>query len=88
MTKPVNFVVDMDKFFDSVNHNWLMGCVRQWVVDKSFLRIIERFLKAGIMEEGKYFDMEKGVPQGAVLSPILANIYLHYILEAHDQKVW
>ncbi|MEO0183943.1 MAG: group II intron reverse transcriptase/maturase [candidate division WOR-3 bacterium] len=83
MTKPVNFVVDMDieKFFDSVNHNWLMECIRQRVVDKSFLRIIERFLKAGIMEEGKYFDMEKGVPQGAVLSPILANIYLHYILD-------
>lgn len=83
MTKPVNFVVDMDieKFFDSVNHDWLMECLRQRVVDRNFLRLIERFLKMGVMEDGEFNESEEGVPQGGVLSPILANIYLHYILD-------
>jgi len=83
MTKPVNFVVDMDieKFFDSVNHDWLMECLRQRIADRNLLRLIERFLKMGIMEGDRYFESEEGVPQGGVLSPILANIYLHYILD-------
>lgn len=89
MTKPINFVVDIDieKFFDSVNHNWLIECLRQRIMDKSLLRLIERFLKMGIMEDGKYFASEEGVPQGGVLSPILANIYLHYILDLWFEKV-
>jgi group II intron reverse transcriptase/maturase len=89
MTKPVNFVVDMDieKFFDNVNHDWLMKCLKQRIADRSLLRLVERFLKAGIMEEGRYLDTEKGVSQGGVLSPILANIYLHYILDLWFEKV-
>lgn len=81
MTKPVNYVVDMDieKFFDTIDHKWLMKCIRQRIKDTSLLRLIVRFLKAGIMEEGKFSQTDQGTPQGGVLSPLLANIYLHYI---------
>lgn len=89
MTKPVNAVVDMDieKFFDTIDHQWLIKCLRQRVKDASMLRLIERFLKAGIMEEGKFIQTNKGTPQGGVLSPILANVYLHYILDLWFEKV-
>jgi len=83
MTKPVSFVVDMDikKFFDTVDHKWLMECLKQRIVDPNLLRLIARFLRSGVMEEGKHLTTERGTPQGGVLSPILANIYLHYILD-------
>jgi len=89
MTRPINAIVDMDieKFFDSVNHKWLMECLKQRISDPSFLRLIVRFLKAGIIEEGKYRETDKGTPQGGVISPILANIYLHYILDLWFEKV-
>ncbi|MEA3324843.1 MAG: reverse transcriptase domain-containing protein [Euryarchaeota archaeon] len=83
MNAPVNFVVDMDisKFFDTVEHKRLMECLRQSVVDLTLLQMIGRFLKSGIMEEGMYFGAEQGTPQGGVLSPVLANVYLHYALD-------
>jgi group II intron reverse transcriptase/maturase len=83
MTKPVNWIVDMDieKFFDTIDHKQLMECLRQRIEDPNFLRIIGRFLIAGVMEEGKYVETDKGTPQGGVLSPMLANIYLHYVLD-------
>ena len=83
MTKPVNAVVDMDieKFFDTIDHKWLMKCLEQRIADTNLLRLIGRFLNAGIMEEGKYIETDRGTPQGGILSPILANIYLHYILD-------
>jgi len=83
MTKPVSYVVDMDieKFFDTVNHEWMMKFLRQRVIDPSLLRLISRILKSGIMEEGKYEDTEEGTPQGGIISPLLANIYLHYVLD-------
>lgn len=88
MSQPVNYVVDMDieKFFDRVNHQWLMECLKQRIADSSFLRVIARFLKAGVIEEGKHWDTDEGTPQGGVLSPILANIYLHYILDLWFEK--
>jgi len=89
MTKPVNYVVDMDikEFFDTVDHKWLMRCLRQRVQDPSLLRLVGRFLRAGVMEEGKYVEVEKGTPQGGVLSPLLANIYLHYVLDLWFERV-
>nr|QNO48872.1 hypothetical protein JECKPIEH_00011 [Methanosarcinales archaeon ANME-2c ERB4] len=83
MTGPVNFVVDMDisKFFDTVDHKRLMECLKQRIVDPSLLQLIGRFLKSGIMEEGNYFETEMGTPQGGILSPVLANVYLHYALD-------
>jgi len=89
MTKPVNYVVDMDieKFFDTIDHKWLMRCLEQRIKDTSLLRLIVRLLKAGVMEEGKFIETDRGTPQGGVLSPILANIYLHYILDLWFEKV-
>ena len=83
MNAPVNFVVDMDisKFFDTVEHKRLMECLRQRIVDPTLLQLIGRFLKSGIMEEGVYFETDQGTPQGGVLSPALANVYLHYALD-------
>jgi len=83
MTKPINFVVDMDieKFFDTIDHKKLVECLRIRIKDTSLLRLIVRFLKAGVMEEGKFIQSDKGTPQGGNLSPLLANIYLHYILD-------
>ena len=83
MNRPVNWVVDMDieKFFDTVEHGWLIKCLEQRVKDPNLLRLIVRFLKAGVLEEGKYYQTDRGTPQGGILSPLLANIYLHYILD-------
>jgi len=88
MTKPINYVVDMDikKFFDSVDHKWLMRFLKVRIADSNLLRLIGRFLNTGVMEEGKYLEVEKGTPQGGVLSPILANIYLHYALDRWFKK--
>ena len=88
MTRPVNYVVDRDieKFFDTIDHGWLMRCLRERIRDTSLLRLIGRFLKAGVMEEGKYIEVNKGTPQGGIISPILANIYLHYILDLWFEK--
>jgi group II intron reverse transcriptase/maturase len=78
-----NWVVDADikQFFDTVNHKWLMKFLEHDIEDKNFLRYVTRFLKAGIMEEGKYYDVDAGVPQGGLISPVLANVYLHYVLD-------
>lgn len=83
MTKPVNWVLDADieGFFDNIDHDWLMRMLRQRIKDTTLLKLIRRFLEAGIIEEGKYYQTEKGAPQGGNLSPILANIYLHFVLD-------
>nr|MBQ4172690.1 reverse transcriptase [Ruminococcus sp.] len=80
MTKKVNFVVDADikGFFDNVDHRWLMKFLEHDIQDKNFLRYIVRFLKSGIMEDLKYYESDKGTPQGGLISPVLANVYLHY----------
>jgi retron-type reverse transcriptase len=68
MKSPVNHVIDADikGFFDNVEHDWLMRCVEQRISDESLLRLLKRFLKAGIIEEGKYLSSEKGTPQGGL----------------------
>jgi group II intron reverse transcriptase/maturase len=65
----------------------MMKCLEVRIADPNFLRLIKRFLKSGIMEEGKYYHTDKGTPQGGVISPILANIYLHYVLDLWFEKV-
>jgi RNA-directed DNA polymerase len=88
MREPVNYIVDMDieKYFDSVEHRWMMECLKQRINDPSFLRLITRFLKAGIMEEGNYMETDRGTQQGGIVSPVLANIYLHYVLDLWYEK--
>jgi group II intron reverse transcriptase/maturase len=81
--KSVSWVLDADirGFFDQLNHEWLMKFVEHRVADVRVLRLIRKWLKAGILEEGRWQETEVGTPQGAVISPLLANIYLHYVLD-------
>lgn len=72
---------DIKGFFDNVNHEWMIKFLEHNIADKRFIEIISKFLKAGIMENGKYLNSEKGTPQGNGASPLLANIYLHYVLD-------
>ncbi len=83
MTKPINWIIDVDikGFFDNIDHHWMIECLNQKIADPNFRSIIIKFLKAGAMQEGKYYSAKKGTPQGGILSPILANIYLHYVLD-------
>jgi len=89
MTKPVNYIVDIDieKFFDTIDHKWLMKFVKVRISDPNIIRLIGCFLRTGVMEEGKYYQMERGTPQGGILSPLLANIYLHYSLDLWFERV-
>lgn len=88
MTLKTRFVVDADMkgFFDNVNHEWLIKFLEHDIKDKNFIRCIKRFLKAGIMEQGRYIESDKGTPQGGLISPILANAYLHYVLDLWFEK--
>ncbi|WP_428868075.1 reverse transcriptase domain-containing protein [Clostridium sediminicola] len=72
---------DVKGFFDNVDHEWMLKFLEHDIADKKFIEIIKKFLKAGIMEDGKYLDSERGTPQGNGASPVLANIYLHYVLD-------
>ena len=89
MHKKVNCVLDCDikGFFDNVNHEWLMKFLRNDIADPNYLRYIARMLKSGVMIEGKYEDTSVGTPQGGLISPILANVYLHYVLDLWFEKV-
>lgn len=89
MTKPVNHIIDADisGFFDNVDHKWMLRCLEERISDMNLLRLIVRFLKSGVVEEGKRYKSETGTPQGGVLSPVLANIYLHYVLDLWFDKV-
>lgn len=81
--RKTNYVVEADirGFFDNVDHEWLIKMLEHDIADRKFIEIITKFLKAGIMENGRYLDSERGTPQGNGASPVLANIYLHYVLD-------
>ena len=88
MTKKVNYVLEADikGFFDNVDHDWLMKFLEHDIQDKNFLRYIKRFLIAGIMEGTELMDSDRGTPQGGLISPVLANVYLHYVLDLWFEK--
>jgi group II intron reverse transcriptase/maturase len=81
--KKVNWMLDCDirSFFDNLSHDWLLKFVQHRVADRRVLRLIQKWLKAGVMEEGEWKNTEMGTPQGSVISPLLANIYLHYVFD-------
>ena len=82
-SKKVNYVVDLDirSFFDKVGHDHLEKFVRHRIGDERVVRLILKWLKAGVIEDGQWFETKEGTPQGAVISPLLANLYLHYVLD-------
>jgi RNA-directed DNA polymerase len=82
-SQAVNWILDADirGFFDHISHEWLMRFVEHRIGDRRVLRLIRKWLTAGVMEDGVRQPATKGTPQGAVISPLLANIYLHYV---HD----
>jgi group II intron reverse transcriptase/maturase len=79
----VNWVLDADirSFFDSISHDWMMRFLEHRIGDRRVLRLVAKWLKAGAMEEGRWTEGTEGTPQGAVISPLLANIYLHYVYD-------
>jgi RNA-directed DNA polymerase len=85
-----NYVAEADikGFFDNVDHDWLMKMLEHRVADKRVLRMVKRFLKSGVMEGGETRASEEGVPQGGSISPVLANVYLHYALDLWFEKVY
>lgn len=85
----VGWIVEADikSFFDCVDHEWLLKMLRQRVDDRAFVRLVRKWLKAGVLEEGgEVTHPEAGTPQGGIISPILANIYLHYALDLWVEK--
>jgi RNA-directed DNA polymerase len=81
--KKVNWVLDLDirAFFDTIDHAWLVKFVEHRIGDKRMVRLIQKWLKAGVLEQGRWSETKEGTPQGSVISPILANLYLHYVLD-------
>ena len=88
--RKINWVVDCDirKFFDTVSRDWLVRFLEHRIGDKRVIRLIIKWLNAGVMEDGEWRDDLRGTPQGSVISPILANVYLHYVLDLWFQKKW
>jgi RNA-directed DNA polymerase len=81
--KRVNWILDLDlkSFFDNISHEKLVQLVEKRIADQRVLRLIQKWLKAGVMEDGVWSETEAGTPQGAVISPLLSNVYLHYVLD-------
>ena len=78
---------DIKGFFDNLDQRWLMKFLEHDIADKNFLRYISRFLKSGIVENGAILESDKGTPQGGQISPILANVYLHYVLDLWCERI-
>jgi group II intron reverse transcriptase/maturase len=88
LTRPVNWVLDVDirGFFDSIDHGWLVQFIEHRIADRRLVRLIQKWLNAGVLEEGKCTVVEQGTPQGGSASPLLANVYLHYVFDLWVQQ--
>jgi RNA-directed DNA polymerase len=85
---PVNWILDADirSFFDSVSQEWLVRFLEHRIGDKRIIRLVRKWLKAGVLEDGVWSVSEEGTPQGAVASPLLANVYLHYVFDLWAER--
>src|SRR6266403_1562420 len=83
LTRKVNWVLDLDikGFFDGISHEWLVKFIEHRIADRRVVRLIQKWLKAGVLEDGKRIRTEEGTPQGGSTSPLLANVYLHYVFD-------
>lgn len=81
--KKISWILDADVrgYFDAISHQWMLKFLEHRIADKRMLRLIRKWLKAGVIENGEWTASEKGSPQGASVSPLLANVYLHYVLD-------
>jgi retron-type reverse transcriptase len=81
--RSIHWVLDADirGFFDTIDHEWLLRFLEHRIGDQRILRLIRKWLRAGISDDGQWEPLDRGVPQGGVISPLLANIYLHYVLD-------
>jgi group II intron reverse transcriptase/maturase len=81
--RKVNWVLDADVrgFFDNISHEWLMKFLEHRIADPRMLRLLKKWLRAGVSEKGQWSPTKIGTPQGAVISPLLANVFLHYVLD-------
>jgi RNA-directed DNA polymerase len=86
--KKVNWVLDADirGFFDTINHEWLVKFIEHRIADRRIVRLIQKWLNAGVFEGGRWSETKVGTPQGAVISPLLANVYLHYVFDLWVQQ--
>src|SRR3990172_3415848 len=86
--KKVNWVLDADirDLFTSLDHRWLVKFLEHRIADKRVLRLIQKWLRAGVVEDGAWSASEDGSPQGATVSPLLANVYLHYVFDLWAQQ--
>src|SRR5262249_757486 len=82
-TKKVSWGLDLDirGFFDSIDHGWLVKFIEHRIADRRVVRLIQKWLNAGVLEDGKVVRIEEGTPQGGSASPLLANVYLHYVFD-------
>ena len=89
LTRKVNWVLDLDirGFFDAIDHGWLVKFIEHRIADRRVMRLIQKWLHAGVLEDGKRMEAEEGTPQGGSASPLLANIYLHYAFDLWV-RVW
>ena len=89
MNGKIEWIVDADirGCFENIDHKWLVKFLEEIIEDKVFIRYIVRFLKSGIMEDMKRYETDRGTPQGGLISPILANVYLHYVLDLWFKNV-
>src|SRR5258707_11882478 len=87
-SRKVNFILDADirAFFDTVDHDWLIGFVEYRIGDKRIIRLIQKWLKVGVLEDGVVTASDRGTGQGSVISPLLANIYLHYVFDLWAER--
>ncbi len=81
--RKVNWVLDLDirGFFDAIDHEWLLKFIEHRIKDKRVILHIRKWLNAGVMEDGQWYKTDEGTPQGGSISPLLANIYLHYLFD-------
>ena len=87
LTKKVNWVLDLDirGFFDAISHAWMVKFIEHRIADRRVVRLIQKWLNAGVLEDGKRIRVEEGTPQGGSASPLLANVYLHYVFDLWAQ---
>lgn len=88
LRKKVNWVLDADirGYYDAIDHGWLVKFLEHRIGDRRVLRLIQKWLRAGVMENARWSETERGAPQGATVSPLLANVYLHYVLDLWAQQ--